>query len=148
MAYISRASVPWGSRMDSALSRNIIISLEDRNCRRGVRSSGFSIPAPMTLESRLRKWTGEAGNWSQRMNLRSSPNRSLMRSWSRTVRAIAVFPIPPIPMRAMGARFSARLMRPSLRPSRPKQVLGGGGGNSPGGTLRKGKTVSRYIQDS
>lgn len=49
--YISRASVPCGSRMDSALSRNRIISLEDKNGRRGVRSLGFSMPAPMVLES-------------------------------------------------------------------------------------------------
>ena len=148
MAYIFRAPVPCGSRMDSALSRKMIISLEDRNGRKGVRSSGFSIPAPMTLESRLRKWTGEAGNWSQRMNLRSFPNRSLMRSRWRTVRAMEVFPIPPAPMRAIGVRFSARLTTFSISSSRPKQVLGGGGGNSPGGTLWKGKTVSCYIQDS
>ena len=54
-AYISWASGPAGSRMDSALSRNRIISFEDKNGRRGVRSSGFSTPAPMTLDNRLRR---------------------------------------------------------------------------------------------
>ena len=34
------------SRMDSALSRNRMISLEDRCGYRGVRSSGLSTPAP------------------------------------------------------------------------------------------------------
>ena len=53
--------------MDSALSRTMIISLEDRNGRRDAKSSGFSISAPMTLDSRLSKWLHEAGNWSQRM---------------------------------------------------------------------------------
>src|SRR5882762_622187 len=62
--YISRASVPCGSKMDSALSKNRIISLEDRNGRRGVRSSGFSMPAPMILDNWLRRWAREAGNWS------------------------------------------------------------------------------------
>ena len=37
MVYISRASGPAGSRIDSALSRNTIISFEDRNGRRGVK---------------------------------------------------------------------------------------------------------------
>ena len=54
-AYISRAPGPFGSRIDSALLSTRIISLEDRKGRRGVISSGFSTPAPMTLESRLRK---------------------------------------------------------------------------------------------
>ena len=80
-AYISRASGPAGSRIDSALSRNKIISLDDRHGRRGVKSSGFSIPAPIALDSRLRKWVRDAGNWSQRMNRRLAPNRFLMRSW-------------------------------------------------------------------
>ena len=53
--YISRAPAPCGSRMDSALSRIRIISVEDRDGRRGVRSRGFSMPAPTTLESRARK---------------------------------------------------------------------------------------------
>jgi hypothetical protein len=35
--------------MDSALSRTMSISFEDRNGRRGVRSSGFSTPAPTDL---------------------------------------------------------------------------------------------------
>ena len=61
-AYISPESVLCGSRIDSALSRNRIISLEDRNGRKGVRSSGLLMPAPTTCESRARKWTREAGN--------------------------------------------------------------------------------------
>jgi len=60
--YISRAPVPCGSRMDSALSRNRIMSVEDREGRKGVRPSGFSTPAPMTLESLARKWVYEEGN--------------------------------------------------------------------------------------
>ena len=131
MVYISRASVPCGSRMDSARSRNSIISLEDRNGRRGVKSSGFSTPAPMTSESRVRKWAREAGNRSQRINLRFSPNWSLMRwSW-RTVRATDVFPTPPTPIRATGRRFPARPTIFSIKLSRPKKILGGGGGGSP-----------------
>ena len=134
-AYISRASAPCGSRMDSALSRTMTISCEDRNGRSEVRSSGFSAPAPTTLERRLRRWAREAGNWSQRMNRRLSPNRSLMRLSRRTARAMDVFPIPPAPMRAMGVRFSAKPTILSISSSRPKHALGGGGGNSPGGML-------------
>ena len=52
-AHILSASVPLGSRIDSALSRTMRNSLEDRNERREARSSGFSIPAPMTLDNRL-----------------------------------------------------------------------------------------------
>src|SRR6266478_1321785 len=77
--YNSRASVPCGSRIDSALSRTRIIFLDDRKGRKGVMSSGFSTPAPITLESRLRKGAWEAGNSSQRMNQRLSPNHSLTR---------------------------------------------------------------------
>ena len=66
------------------------------------------------------------------MNRRLSPNRFLTRSWSRTVRAIAVFPIPPAPMRAMDARFSERPTIFSINSSRPKKDLGAGGGSSPG----------------
>ena len=55
-------TVPCGSRIDSALSRNRIISFKDKNGRRGVRSSGFSMLAPTTLESRLRRWGRDAGN--------------------------------------------------------------------------------------
>ena len=40
--------------------------MEDRFFLRGARSFGFSAPAPITSESRLRRWTREAGNWSQR----------------------------------------------------------------------------------
>ena len=66
------------------------------------------------------------------MNWRLSPNRCLMRSSWRTVRAMDVLPIPPAPMRANGVRFSARLTSFSINSSRPKKSLGGGGGNSPG----------------
>ena len=133
--YVSWASGPAGSRIDSALSRNKIILVEDRNCRRGVKSSGFSIPAPMTLDNRLRRCVWDAGNRSQRMNRRLSPNLSLIRGWWRTFSAIDVFPIPPAPTRAIGTRFSAKSTTVSTSSSRPKHVLGGGGGNSPGGPL-------------
>ena len=129
------ASGPAGSRMDSALSRKRIRSLEDRNGRRGVKSSGFSIPAPMTLDNLLRRWAPEAGNSSQRMNRRLSPNRSLIRPWWRTSSAIDVFPIPPAPTRATGSRFLAKPTTAWISSSRPKQALGGGGGNSPTGAL-------------
>lgn len=46
--------------------------------------------------------------------------------------AIDVFPIPPGPMRATGVRFSARSTILAINSSRPKQALGGGGGDSPG----------------
>ena len=42
-----------------------------------------------------------------------------------------VLPIPPAPMRAMGARFSARPTIFSINLLRPKQALGAGGGDSP-----------------
>ena len=45
---------------------------------------------------------------------------------------MAVFPIPPGPMRAIGVRFSARSMISSISSARPKQALGRGGGDSPG----------------
>ena len=137
--YSSWASGPAGSRIDSALSRNKIILVEDRNGRSGVRSSGFSIPAPMTLDNRLRRCVCEAGNWSQQMNRRLSPNLALVRGWWRTFRAIEVFPIPPAPMRATGSSSSAKLTTASTSSSRPKQVLGGGGGDSPPGTLSRCK---------
>ena len=138
-AYISWASGPAGSRIDSALSRNSIISFEDRNGRRGVRSSGFCTPAPVTLDNRLSRWAHEAGNLSQRMNRRLSPNRCLIRSLWRTSSAIDVFPIPPVPTRATGSRFSAKPTTVWISSSRPKQALGGGGGNSPRGTLGRCK---------
>ena len=43
-----------------------------------------------------------------------------------------VLPIPPVPIRANGVRFSARLTISSISSSRPKKALGGGGGDSPG----------------
>ena len=144
---MSLASVPFGSRTDSALSRNRIISLEDKKGRRGTRSLGLSTPAPMTSESLLRKWIRDVGNWSQRMNRRSSPNRCLMRSWWRTTNATDVFPIPPAPMRATGVRVSARSMIVSISSSRPKQTLGGGGGNSPGGVLCKSQNVVWMVSE-
>jgi hypothetical protein len=98
------------------------ISLVDRKCRREVRPSGFSIPAPTTLESRRRKLVSEVANSSQRMNRRSSPNRCLMRPSWRTVRAMEVLPIPPAPMRAMEVRHSAKPMISSINPSRPKKT--------------------------
>jgi hypothetical protein len=130
-AEIPRAPGPCGSRMDSALSRTMSIFVEDRNGRKGVRSLGFLTPAPMALERRLRRLAREAGNWSQRMNRRFFPNRCLIRLSWRIVRAIDVFPIPPAPMRAMGVRFLARPTIFSISSSRPKQALGGGGGDSP-----------------
>jgi hypothetical protein len=42
-----------------------------------------------------------------------------------------VFPIPPGPMRAMGVRFSARPTISLVSSLRPKNTLGGGGGDSP-----------------
>ena len=39
--------------------------------------------------------------------------------------------MPPGPMRATGMRDSARPTIFSIRSSRPKQALGGGGGDSP-----------------
>ena len=117
--------------MDSALSRTMNISLEDRNGRRGVKSSGFSIPAPMAFDNRLRRSARAAWNWSQRMNRRFSLKRFLIRSWWRTDRVMDVFPIPPAPMRAIEVRLSARLTIFSINSSRPKQAPGGGGGSSP-----------------
>jgi len=55
MAYISRAPGPWGSRMNSGLSRGRIMFVEDRKGRSSARSSGFSTPAPTALESLARK---------------------------------------------------------------------------------------------
>ena len=131
VVYISRPSVPCGSRMDSALSRTKIISLEDRNGCKEAKSLGLSMPAPMASESRLRKLESDAGNRSQRMNRRLLPNRFLMRSSWRTVSAIDVLPTPPAPMRAIGSRFSARLTTFSINSFRPKKALGGRGGGSP-----------------
>ena len=45
---------------------------------------------------------------------------------------MGVFPIPPGPMRAIEVRSSARSTICSVSSSRPKQTLGGGGGDSPG----------------
>ena len=131
MAYICCALVPLASRIDPALSRTISISFEDKFRRKGVRSSGFSIPAPMALESRRRKWVWDAGNWSQRMNQRLSPNRSLMRSSWSAVKTTNDSPIPPAPIRAIDARLSARSTILWTNSSRPKKIFGGGGGNSP-----------------
>ena len=129
--YISLVSGPCGSSMDSALSRTMSISIEDRNGRRGARFSGFSMLAPTTSESRRRKCMSETGNWSQRMNRRLFPNRCLMRLSWRTVRTTDVLPIPPAPIRAIGVRCAAKPTTSSISLSRPK-ILGGGGGDSPG----------------
>ena len=56
-----------------------------------------------------------------------------------------VFPIPPGPMRAIGVRFSARSMISSINLARPKQALGGGGGDSPGEILNIYKTVNPRV---
>ena len=132
-AYTSSEFGICGSRIDSALSRTIKMSFEDRNGRREARSSGFSVLEPMALESRRRKWVREEGNWSQRMNRRSLPNRCLTRSSWRTVRAIDVLPIPPAPSRAIDLRSFAESMISSTKSSRPKKNPGGGGGDSPNG---------------
>ena len=42
-----------------------------------------------------------------------------------------VLPIPPAPRRASGVRFSARWTISSTSSSRPKKILGGGGGRAP-----------------
>ena len=49
--------------------------------------------------------------------------------------------MPPVPTRAMGLRFSARPIIVSISSSRPKQALGGGGGNSPGVTVCRHGTI-------
>jgi hypothetical protein len=141
-----RALGPSGSRMDSALSRTMSISFEDSDCRKEARFSGFSIPAPMTLESRRRNWLRVARNSSQRMNLRFSPNRCLIRSSWRAARAMDVFPIPPAPIRAIDVRHPARWTILSISSSRPKKIPGGGGGSSPGtldANVRPGSLGSR-----
>ena len=58
-----------------------------------------------------------------------------------------VFPIPPGPMRAIGVRSSAKPMIFSISSSRPEKALGRGGGNSPGGMLRKCKIVNPTVFD-
>ena len=127
--------------MESALSRTINISFKDRDDRREARSLGFSMLAPITSERWRRKPAQEAGNLSQRMKRRLSPNRCFIRLWWRAARAMEVFPIPPAPMRAMGLRVSARPTIFSINPSRPKQALGRGGGNSPREMLLKCQTM-------
>ena len=51
-----------------------------------------------------------------------------------------VFPIPPGPTSAIGVRLSARPIIFSISSSRPKQALGGGGGDSPAEMLQGYKT--------
>ena len=53
--YISLDSGPCGSSIDSALSRTINISFDDRNGRRGSRLSGLSMPEPMALDRRRQR---------------------------------------------------------------------------------------------
>ena len=79
------------------------------------------------------------------MNRRFSPNRSWIRLWCRTVRATDVLPIPPAPTRATGSRFSASPTTSSINLSRPKQSLGGGGGNSPKNTLGKCEVANTTV---
>jgi hypothetical protein len=50
-----RARPLWIENGFGALSSTMTISFEDRYRRKDVRSSGFSMPAPMTVESRRRK---------------------------------------------------------------------------------------------
>jgi len=57
-----------------------------------------------------------------------------------------VFPIPPGPMRAIGAMSSARVTISSISSSRPKQVLGGGGGTSPGEVICESKTPDSVVE--
>ena len=51
------------------------------------------------------------------------------------MRAIEVFPIPPVPTSAVDSSLSAWPTISSIRVSRPKKAFGAGGGNSPGGVL-------------
>jgi len=124
---------PCGPRMDSALSRVMDVSFEDRNGRRGSDPRGFRC-------SHRRPWRAGGGNERARGESvaadestfqRLSPNRRLMRLSRRTARAMDVFPIPPGPMRAKGVRFCARPTIFLINSSRPKKALGGGGGDSP-----------------
>ena len=117
----------WGSGRDTGCNTNTD----------GVEASqllhyGIYLLCVRSLRSRRRKWAHEAGNWSQRMNRRSSPNRRLIKPWWRTARAMEVLPIPPAPMRVVGIKFSARSNIFSINSSRQKKVLGGRGGDSPG----------------
>ena len=43
-----------------------------------------------------------------------------------------VFPMPPVPMRAMGVKLPTRSTIFATSSSRPKKALGGCGGDSPG----------------
>ena len=63
---------------------------------------------------------------------RLSPNRCLIRPSWRTVRTTDVLPIPPTPIKAIGVRCCAKSTILSINSSRPKKILGGGGGRSPG----------------
>ena len=58
---------------------------------------------------------------------------------------MGVLPIPPTPIRAIGARFFTRPTIFSVSSSRPKQARGGGGGDSPGWMLRKSKIVDPMV---
>ena len=46
-----------------------------------------------------------------------------------------VLPIPPVPVRAIDVKRSARSTTVSTNSFRPKKIFGGGGGNSPRGML-------------
>ena len=56
-----------------------------------------------------------------------------------------VLPIPPVPTRAMGVRFSTRPTIFSTNSLRPKNALGDGGGDSPGGMVCEGETVGSVM---
>ena len=55
------------------------------------------------------------------------------------------FANPPAPIRAIGSRFSARRTTFPTSSSRPKQALGGGGGDSLTKALYKSKTVNPMV---
>jgi len=131
--------------MLSALSMIKKIGFEERNSRRGARLLGFVTPEPITIESRLRKWMSDVGNSSQRINRRSSPNFCLMNSWWRTVRAMEVLPIPPVPMRTRGVLVLTDPRISSTISSLPRNNLGAGGGNSPSVLSHRVRICSKTI---
>ena len=102
--------------MHSTLSIIGKVCFEERNGRRGARLLGFVVPTPITMESRLRKWTSDDRD--------SSPDFSLTSSRRRTVRELEVLPIPPAPMRTAEVPV---LTNPRISPtisSHPRNNLG------------------------
>jgi hypothetical protein len=57
-----------------------------------------------------------------------------------------VLPIPPAPTSAIGVRRFAKSTISSINLSRPRQILGGGGGDSPG-TLNANERLDYYTRD-